>query len=136
MDEHSDELIVIFTGYEDNLRDTIFKAQPGLESRCQWFFHLQSYSYLGLSKIFIKQLRDTEWYIKDVNFIAEFFKNNIKYFPNYGGDTSKFVFKCKLYHSKNIFDSLYKDEKKDIEYVLENTIIEEAFKEYIQHISF
>jgi len=135
MDEHNDELIVIFTGYEDNLKNSIFKAQPGLERRCQWFFHLQSYSYLGLSKIFVKQLKDMDWYVKDIEFINNFFKTNIKYFPNYGGDTSKFAFKCKLSHSKKIFDSLYKDDKNDIEYILENSVVEDAFKEYRQHIT-
>jgi hypothetical protein len=135
MDEHSDELIVIFTGYEDNLKESIFKAQPGLERRCQWFFHLQSYSYSGLSKIFIKQLKDMEWSVEDTSFIIDFFRNNIKYFPNYGGDTNKFAFKCKLCHSKRIFDILSNDEKNNIEYVLENNIIEEAFEEYNQHIA-
>lgn len=134
MDEHSDELIVIFTGYENRLRESIFKAQPGLERRCQWFFHLQSYSALGLSKIFIKQLNDMEWYIEDNEFLVDFFTKNIISFPNYGGDTNKFAFKCKLYHSKKIFNRLYESKSKEIEYIIDNSIIEEAFEEYRKHI--
>jgi hypothetical protein len=134
MDEHCDELIVIFTGYENKLRDSIFKAQPGLERRCQWFFHLQSYSAEGLAKIFTKQLKDMDWYVKDRDFLIDFFKKNISSFRNYGGDTIKLAFKCKLYHSKKIFDKLYTDETKDIDYILDNPVIEKAFEEYCKHI--
>jgi hypothetical protein len=134
MDEYKDELIVIFTGYENKLKESIFKAQPGLERRCQWFFHLQGYTVNGLSRIFIKQLTDMDWDVKDSNFILNFIKDKISYFPNYGGDTQKFAFKCKLHHSKKIFNNLYNNIG-ELEYTIDDTTLVEAFEEYKKHIT-
>jgi hypothetical protein len=134
MDEHKDELIVIFTGYEDKLKESIFKAQPGLERRCQWFFHLQGYTVTGLSKIFIKQLKEMEWRVENIDFILNFFKDNISYFPNFGGDTQKLAFKCKLFHSKKLFDNLYNNID-NIDYVIDEATLLLAFDEYKKHIT-
>ncbi len=134
MDEHKDELIIIFTGYENKLKESIFKAQPGLERRCQWFFHLQGYTVNGLAKIFTKQLRDMDWNVENVDFIISFFRDNIQYFPNFGGDTQKLAFKCKLHHSKKMFNSLYNN-KDELKYVIDDGTILQAFEEYKKHIN-
>lgn len=134
MDEYKDELIVIFTGYENKLKESIFKAQPGLERRCQWFFHLQGYTVNGLAKIFIKQLKDMEWEVESPEFIINFFKENISYFPNYGGDTQKLAFKCKLYRSKKLFENLYNNIN-DIKYIIDESTLLLAFEEYKKHIT-
>jgi hypothetical protein len=135
MDEHADEIMVIFTGYEDKLRDSIFKAQPGLQRRCIWFFHLQGYTAKGLCEIFINQLKESNWLIKDTDYILDFFERNISKFPNFGGDTSRLVFQCRLFHSRKIIDSLSTAEitSMDIEYILDNEDIDNAYTEYLKH---
>jgi len=134
MDEHKDELIIIFTGYEKKLKESIFKAQPGLERRCQWFFHLEGYTVIGLTKIFIKQLNDMNWGVENSDFIVNFFNENIKYFPNFGGDTQKLAFKCKLHHSKKIFNNLYNNIN-ELKYIIDETTLLQAFDEYKNHIT-
>jgi len=136
MDEHPDELMVIFTGYEDKLRDSIFKAQPGLQRRCIWFFHLQGYSPKGLCSIFVKQLKESNWSVKDMDYLLKFFERNIAKFPNFGGDTHRFVFLCKLFNSSKIINSLTTEDivSEDIEYILDNEDIENAYVEYLKHM--
>ena len=99
MDEHASNIIIIFTGYEDKLKDTIFKVQPGLKRRCQWFFNLKGYSAEGLSMIFLKQLNQSGWKVDDSTYIVTFFKEYIDMFPNFGGDTEKLTFQCKLIYT-------------------------------------
>jgi hypothetical protein len=140
MDEHADSLIIIFTGYEELLHKTIFKAQPGLKRRCQWIFNLQGYSPEGLSKIFETQIKKFEWIIdKDVNLI-KFFETHMNDFSNYGGDTERLALHCKIIHSRKTFKDLLSiiDEEKKIksehlQFVMTTEMLEESFKEYKTH---
>jgi hypothetical protein len=140
MDEHADSLIIIFTGYEELLHKTIFKAQPGLKRRCQWIFNLQGYSAEGLSKIFETQIKKFEWIIdKDVNLI-KFFETHMNDFSNYGGDTERLALHCKIIHSRKTFKDLLSiiDEERKIksehlQFVMTTEMLEESFKEYKLH---
>lgn len=135
MDEHADEIIIIITGYEDKLKNSIFRAQPGLQRRCIWFFHLQGYSPKGLCEIFVSQLKECNWAIKDIDYLLKFFDKNISKFPNYGGDTYRLVFQCRLFHSSKIIDNLSVIDivSEDIEYKLDNEDIDSAYIEYLKH---
>ncbi len=138
MDEHAESLIVIFTGYEDLLKNTIFKFQPGLKRRCQWIFNLKSYSPTGLSLIFTKQLNDLNWKIsEDVNLI-KFFEQNISYFPHFGGDTEKLSLQCKMIYSIDSFEDLLKniideDNSYKEKRLITTEILDKGFKEYKKH---
>lgn len=140
MEEHSESLIVIFTGYEENLQNTIFKAQPGLKRRCQWIFHLQGYSPKGLQLIFENQLEKMNWKIaKDIS-LESFFTNKINYFPNYGGDTQKLALHCKTKYSSEIFPEIYHSivknkvlQLQDIPCEITQELLEKAFEEYRLH---
>jgi hypothetical protein len=140
MDEHADSLIIIFTGYEELLHKTIFKAQPGLKRRCQWIFNLQGYSPEGLAKIFETQIKKFEWIIdKTVNLVT-FFELYMNDFPNYGGDTERLALHCKIIHSRKTFKDLLSiiDEEKKIEsehlqFVMTTDMLEESFREYKTH---
>ena len=141
MDEYSDSLIIIFTGYEELLQKTIFKAQPGLKRRCQWIFNLQGYSSSGLANIFEKQLQSLDWKIgKDID-ITKFFEDKMEYFPNFGGDTERFALHCKMYHTDETFKNLvsYIEENKTVEsdklnFILNQEMLEKSFEEYKRHI--
>jgi DNA polymerase III delta prime subunit len=109
MDEYPESLIVIFTGYEDLLKNTIFKFQPGLKRRCQWIFNLKSYSPSGLALIFTKQLNDLNWEVSEDLNLVKFFSDNFEYFPHFGGDTEKLSLQCKMIYSMDSFENLLKN---------------------------
>jgi hypothetical protein len=140
MDEHADSLIIIFTGYEELLQNTIFKAQPGLKRRCQWIFNLQGYSPEGLAKIFETQIQKYEWNIDASVNLPTFFELHMKDFPNYGGDTERLALHCKIIHSGKTFKNLLTiiDEEKKIEsehlkFLITSEMLEESFNEYKKH---
>ena len=119
MSEHSSEIVIIFAGYKDLMEKTIFKAQPGLKRRCTWHFEIKGYSEKGLCKIFETQLKNNGWLLSlDIN-TEQFFKENLKDFPFFGGDTLRLVFYCKICYSTEVFDKGYENIKvinKDILY--------------------
>jgi hypothetical protein len=140
MDEHADSLIIIFTGYEELLHKTIFKAQPGLKRRCQWIFNLQGYSPEGLAKIFKTQIEKFEWDIDKSVDLSNFFEKHISDFPNYGGDTERFALHCKINHSGKTFRNLLsiidedkKIESKHLKFIITKEMLEESFKEFKKH---
>lgn len=61
LSEHKDDLMVIIAGYEDELNETFFKVNKGLESRFIWRFKMDSYSSVELKHIFIKKITDNGW---------------------------------------------------------------------------
>ena len=127
MDEYNEQIIIIFTGYEELLKKTIFKYQPGLQRRCQWYFDLKGYSPLGLSQIFTNQLNNVHWNIDQSLNLVNFFENNFENFPNFGGDTQKLVLQCKLIHSEETFETLGEVEHK---LIIDENILSKAFIEY------
>jgi hypothetical protein len=140
MDEYADSLIIIFTGYEELLLNTIFKAQPGLRRRCQWIFNLQGYSALGLSKIFEQQIKNLGWNIADDLKIKEFFETRLEHFIGYGGDTERLALHCKMQCTGDVFSNLYdliQDNKKliseDLKLVITKEILEKGYDEYLKN---
>jgi hypothetical protein len=140
MDEYADSLIIIFTGYEELLQKTIFKAQPGLKRRCQWIFNLQGYSPEGLASIFEKQLHSLDWKIGEEVNIVKFFEDKMENFPNYGGDTERLALHCKMCHTGETFKSLvsYIEENKTVDsdklnFIINEKMLEESFAEYKRH---
>lgn len=140
MDEYADSLIIIFTGYEELLLNTIFKAQPGLRRRCQWIFNLQGYSALGLSKIFEQQIKNLGWNIAgDLN-LKEFFETRLEHFIGYGGDTERLALHCKMQCTGDVFSNLYdliQDDKKfaseDLNLIINKEILEKGYEEYLKN---
>jgi len=104
MSEHSSEIVIIFAGYKDLIEKTIFRFQPGLKRRCTWVFEVEGYSGTGLSKIFLKQLKEDGWYIDEDISIEKFFDRHLDYFTAYGGDTLRLVFYCKICYSEKVFN--------------------------------
>jgi SpoVK/Ycf46/Vps4 family AAA+-type ATPase len=104
MSLHSDEIIIIFAGYKDLIMNTIFKVQPGLQRRCQWFYDVPNYTQNALTRIFKKQLEKNGWLLDssiDLNFILKKYKNVLKN----PGDTDKLVLQAKLSYSEYHFDN-------------------------------
>lgn len=119
--DNNPDTIFIFAGYKDLMDAGIFKAQPGLLRRCQWFFELKGYSAAGLADIFYRQLKLTGWDIVKQGLVS-FFENNKQYFGSFGGDTSKLAFHCKLVHSRSLFNDLCNNEVTQEYFIKENQL--------------
>jgi hypothetical protein len=140
MDEYADSLIIIFTGYEELLLNTIFKAQPGLRRRCQWIFNLQGYSSLGLSKIFDQQVTNLGWSIDPEINMIDFFESRMDHFLGYGGDTERLSLHCKMQCTGDVFGSLYnllqenkKLESNHLQLIVTKDVLEKGYNEYLKN---
>lgn len=128
INEYSDRCIIIFAGYEDLLKKSIFKVQPGLERRIGWTFNINPYNHNELALIYEKQLKEKSWDINQnhKNQINELFKKNFSLFKNGGGDTLRLALYTKTVYSDLSFVKLLENEEfdKDITYEVVNKAIE------------
>ncbi len=109
MSEHEDEIVVIFAGYEDLMKETIFKVQPGLNRRCMWQFNCIAYEPEELYQIYIQQLKKDklEIYKQDYYKIQEYIVDHADLFVNQGGDCEKLSFFSQLSKSSRGDSSPY-----------------------------
>lgn len=94
MSDMHGEIIVIFAGYKNKIKESLFKVQKGLESRFLWHFEIKGYNNEELSKIFISQINKNGWELdENVNFeyLSSLFKEELELFKYFGRDTSKLV---------------------------------------------
>lgn len=124
--------IFIFAGYEDLMDKTIFKVQPGLKRRCMWTFNIDNYSPEGLSKIFEYQIKLKKWSLEKNN-LHSFFDKYIDKFPEFGGDTEKLAYHCKLAYSSLKYNSIISGEKTIFDKIINEKILKEGFSEYLKH---
>lgn len=101
LSEHPREIIIIFAGYEETMKKTIFKVQQGLSRRCMWVFNCEPYTASELFLIFKQQIERSGWKIKQEDEIKRLFQKNYSLFKNYGGDTERLCNFAKIKH----FDS-------------------------------
>jgi hypothetical protein len=64
LSKHKDELMVIIAGYKDELDNTFFKSNKGLNSRFIWRFCLDKYNFSELKEIFLKKINENNWTIQ------------------------------------------------------------------------
>jgi AAA+ superfamily predicted ATPase len=57
LSKHKNELMVIIAGYKEELQNSFFRANKGLESRFIWRFHLDSYDSNELKDILKKKIQ-------------------------------------------------------------------------------
>jgi len=102
--EGAGEFICIIAGYPDDIQKCFFSHNRGLERRFNFRYTIDKYTPSELRDIFLLKLRENGWDLATDNTIKEkFFKENIDFFPNYGGDIITFLQKCKISHAKRIF---------------------------------
>ena len=78
MSEKSDQLIVVFAGYKDDIYRNLFKVQEGLESRFTHKFEIEEYTYQELTKIFIIKLRKADYIINENPELLQIIKENME----------------------------------------------------------
>jgi SpoVK/Ycf46/Vps4 family AAA+-type ATPase len=104
LSDHKDELMVIIAGYEEELNETIFRVNKGLETRFIWRFKMEPYNSSELMKIFKKKVYEQEWSIENENEIKErWFEEKKDKFKGYGRDMELLLVYTKISHGKRIY---------------------------------
>lgn len=104
LSHHKNDLMVILAGYEDELNETIFRVNRGMESRFIWRFKIDEYSPVELKEIFKKKVREQEWSfdvedeIKDNWFIEKKLS-----FKSFGRDMELLLLYVKIAHGRRIY---------------------------------
>ena len=102
LSNHKQQLMVIIAGYEDAIQRNFFGANPGLDSRFVWRFHLDEYTAKEMYEIFIKKVCDQGWNLCD-KFVVSWFESKKKTFVNQGRDMETLVSYAKIAHGRRIF---------------------------------
>jgi len=86
--------VIIMAGYEDKIKNNLFKTQPGLARRFMWSFDCKGYDVKELFEIWKQQLKPRT--LADEQKVLEIFRKNKNSFPNFAGDTLRLVNFVKL----------------------------------------
>lgn len=104
LSDHKNDLMVIIAGYEDELKNTFFKVNKGLESRFIWKFNMDKYDAKELQQIFNKKVLESGWKLDcDISILNKWFEINYKDFVNYGRDMEQLLTYIKISHGKRIY---------------------------------
>ena len=102
LSDNKDNLMVIIAGYEKELKDCFFAYNQGLDSRFNWRFNTDDYSYDELYLIFRKKVIDIGWSLnKKVK--DSWFEDKMDFFKFYGRDIETLLAKVKIAHGRRVF---------------------------------
>ena len=100
MTQFPENVVFIFNGYLDQMQETIYKFQPGLERRFENTCEIGEYSAKQICQIFVLQLSVYGWELENPKEILKFFEEKKDDFPHFGGSTQKLC--------KDVKEELYK----------------------------
>lgn len=104
LSDHKDNLMVIIAGYKDELEETFFRANRGLESRFIWRFIMDKYTPAEMMKIFKKKVAENEWSFEDEDKITEkWFVEKKNEFTSFGRDMELLLSYTKISHGRRIY---------------------------------
>jgi stage V sporulation protein K len=104
LSDHKHDLMVIIAGYEDELNNTFFSANIGLDSRFIWRFKIDDYSASELQQILLKMVNDSDWSFMNKDDVkVKWFDEKKKTFSHYGRDMEMLFTYMKVSHSKRIY---------------------------------
>ena len=103
LSDHKDDLMVIIAGYEEDLNESFFKANKGMESRFMWRFNIEQYNTQDLMEIFKKKINETDWVLEDDVVNIKWFDKHKQDFKNYGRDMELLFSYLKIAHSRRIY---------------------------------
>jgi SpoVK/Ycf46/Vps4 family AAA+-type ATPase len=104
LSDHKEDLMVIIAGYEEDLNNSFFKANKGMESRFMWRFNIEQYNTNELMNIFKKKINETDWVIDNDDVInIKWFDKHKNEFKNYGRDMELLFSYLKIAHSRRIY---------------------------------
>jgi SpoVK/Ycf46/Vps4 family AAA+-type ATPase len=103
LSDHKDDLMVIIAGYEEDLNESFFKANKGMDSRFIWRFNIEQYNTHDLMEIFKKKINETDWVLEDDVVNIKWFDKHKQDFKNYGRDMELLFSYLKIAHSRRIY---------------------------------
>jgi SpoVK/Ycf46/Vps4 family AAA+-type ATPase len=103
LSDHKDDLMVIIAGYEEDLNESFFKANKGMESRFIWRFNIEQYNTHDLMEIFKKKINETDWVLEHDIVNIKWFDKHKQDFKNYGRDMELLFSYLKIAHSRRIY---------------------------------
>jgi SpoVK/Ycf46/Vps4 family AAA+-type ATPase len=104
LSDHKDNLMVIIAGYKEELEETFFRANRGLESRFIWRFMMDKYTPAEMMKIFKKKVAENEWSFEDEDKITEkWFIEKKNDFTSFGRDMELLLSYTKISHGRRIY---------------------------------
>ena len=96
--------MVIIAGYKEELEETFFRANRGLESRFIWRFMMDKYTPAEMMKIFKKKVAENEWSFEDEDKITEkWFIEKKNDFTSFGRDMELLLSYTKISHGRRIY---------------------------------
>ena len=118
------DTVVFIAGYKDQLNESFFSYNPGLNRRFKMRLTIDKYSASDLRDIFIKKIKINNWSILNDNIEKElpliFFEKNLSMFKYNGGDMENLWHLTKIVHSRRIFGKSHDIQKKIIKEDIEN----------------
>ena len=110
---HKDKLMVVIAGYEAELKDGFFNMNQGLESRFLWRFTMDPYSAKELKEIFLKKVKDNDWFIDNENEIPDaWFEQRKGQFRQFGRDMENLFTYTKIAHRRRIYGKSFEYRKR------------------------
>jgi len=105
LSDHKNDLMVIIAGYEDELNETFFRVNKGLESRFIWRFTMEEYSSKELMEIFKKKVNEIDWSLEDLDEkkLQKWFDDNNSNFKHFGRDMELLLTYVKIAHGRRIY---------------------------------
>jgi SpoVK/Ycf46/Vps4 family AAA+-type ATPase len=103
LSDHKNDLMVIIAGYEDELNETFFRVNRGLESRFIWRFTMEEYTAKELLSIFKKMVLEQEWKLDDNLPSEKWMEERKKNFKNFGRDMELLITYTKIAHGRRIY---------------------------------
>jgi SpoVK/Ycf46/Vps4 family AAA+-type ATPase len=94
--------MMIIAGYEEELDQTFFRINSGMNSRFIWRFHIDGYGVEELTQIFQKFVRDASWQLaKEVD--VKWFSEKKDHFKYNGRDMELLFSYVKVAHAQRIY---------------------------------
>lgn len=104
LSDHKNDLMVIIAGYEDELNETFFRMNKGLESRFIWRFSMEAYSAKELMEIFKKKVVEIGWCFENEGDIMErWFQDKLANFKHFGRDMELLLTYVKISHGRRVY---------------------------------
>lgn len=130
------DVIVFIAGYKEQLDESFFSYNPGLNRRFKMRITVDKYSANELREIYIKKIMDDKWEVMENDLITniplKFFEKNYEMFKYNGGDMENLWHLTKICHARRIFGKeliyMKKIIDKDLEKAFNNYLCNDEFK--------
>ena len=106
MDIYSDRLIVVFSGYQEDIYNNLFKVQKGLESRFTNKFEIEAYTPEEMTQIFIQRLAVAKWTINCSPELVSIIRENYDKFQYFGRDMDTLALYVKNVMSEKVYEDI------------------------------